>query len=165
MLKYILITIALLGFLSCSSGVKEEYLSFQSHNLLSGNISITPRFNRNTDREKMDGDIYINISRAFLTTSSCKIQAEIVSPNMDLERSRVVCDTDNKTCFFNTGDFQNNPRMFLSVTDAPVVDISLIVSLTSKFDGDEKKCAINQHELILEPKLKKPKFWEKALAR
>jgi len=165
MLQYTFITIGSLGLLSCSSGVEENFLSFQDHKLMSGDISITPRLNRNADREKMDGAIYISISRAFLTTSSCKVQAKIVSPNMDLKRSRMVCDTDNNTCFFNTGDFQSNPRMVLRVRDAAVVDIPLIVSLTSKLDGDEKKCQTNRYELFLEPELKKPKFWEKALAR
>jgi len=165
MLKHSIFAIGFLGLFSCSSGSGEKYLVFQDHILLSGDISIEPRLNRNVNREKMDGAIYININKAFKVESKCKIQAKIISQNMDLERSRMICDTDNNTCFFNTGDFQNDPRMVLRLRNADLTEIPLVITLINEFEGNEKQCEENRYELLLEPKLRKLKFWEKAFAR
>lgn len=162
MFKYSIFLVALIFSSACQSSSGEEYLSFQKADLMDGKVSVDPRLNFKVDPSKMQGAIYVYVDQSKIDLDNCKVEAKILSKNMNLEKSRFACDTNNKSCFFNTGDHRGKPRIVLRVRDGSISDIDLEVNL---LEQRGKNCISNSYKLTLKPEIKKVNEWKKIFSR
>lgn len=162
MTKNLMFIFGLILLSSCQSDSRQ--IVFPEKTLLDGEISISSSFNLNYDKTRMDGEVFVNISKIQSQNIGCKIEAKILPFEMNHERSNLQCNTLDNSCFLNFGDFRENPRMVLYLTDATVSKIDLEVLIENSSNNSES-CLPKKYGIEMDPKPKNVSIFQKAFSR